>query len=354
MHRMCALLGILAASAAIGLGSPTAEGRQQAASLQAPGTIEFKDPSNAALLYYKAWLDPVFGEVKGPCAEQLQGSDPTWKPDATLTKLLDDHQGWMRMVLRATAAPEADFGVEFSEGINALLPHLGYMRATARVMACDARRCMAAGDMDGACERVAAMYRMARHCTQDHTLISALVSIAITSLADSQTQIIIDTNRLTADGKRMLLPEAQKLAEPDAWAVKRGIEGERFWTTGWLRSIATGPDAGKKLVDQLTPMMNAPANGDVYKQIAKMDEDEVAKLLDDANKFYDDVLKVWDDQDAVQKLHDLEEAMGKGTYGIIAQCVVPALTKSRQSDTKARAEHAALLKKLEYHIPIGR
>lgn len=356
MHRMFAILGILGVSTAVSAAAPALTEQQPASPVLfgGQGPVTFKDPDNAALLYYKTWLEPVWTDLSKVCGDKYQGADPNWKPDADLIKLLEDNQGVVRMLIRASQAPEADFGIEFSQGINALLPHLNNMRASARILGCDARRCMVAGDVDGACERIAAIYRTAYHCTNDRVLISALVSIAITSLADTQTQIIIDTNRLSTAGKQMLLTEARLLAQPDGWSVKRSMEGERWWTTGWMRTIATGPSAGQKIVDQLLPLMDAPANGDLAKQLARMDEAEVSKMLDDAARFYDDVLKVWNSQDAQQKLRNLEEAIGRGDYGLIAQFVVPALGKCYQSDTKARAEHDAVLKKLEYFIPIGR
>ena len=350
---------LLTAAAAVSLAAPT-HAQQPAAQAAIPRLAEIqfpridKDPNNAALLYYKVWIDPVFQELKDPCGEQFSGSGPAWKPDATLVKLLNDHQGFIAMLLRATQAPECDFGVEWSQGIGALLPHLGYLRASARILGCDARRCIMERKYDEAAERIAAMYRMSEHISHDGVLISGLVSVAICNLADAQVYAQMSLASITVDGKKMLLEEARKLTKPDAFGIKNGISGERTWTCEWLRGFATGPFAGRIIAEQILPLSQPEAKDGTADAIRKMTEAEVANDLDKCMRFYVDVIQAWDQDDAKDRLKAIEANLERGDYGIVATILCPALNKCYISDTKARTEHAQLIDRLNGFIALSK
>ncbi|MCC6321199.1 MAG: hypothetical protein IT438_07165 [Phycisphaerales bacterium] len=312
------------------------------------------DPTNAALLYYKVWIDPVFRELKDPCGEQLNATDPNWKPDAALSKQLREHQGYIAVMLRATQAPACDFGIEWSQGIGAMLPHLGYLRGSARILACDARRCIAEGRFDDASERIAAIYRMSRHVSGDGVLISGLVSVAIAGVANNLTYGQMSGTSMTVAGKELILREARRTLQPDAFGVKHGIDGERRWTSDWLRGFAKGPKAGAMIAAQILPLASPDEDATVADAIRKMTESEVGADLDKGAGFYTDVLAAWDRDDTKDRLKEIEAAMERGDYGVIAKVLCPALNKAHRSDEKARAEQDALVKKLEGHIALSR
>lgn len=355
MHLKLTTIAVLALGASLAVVSVARGGQPGAAPTPAGDRTPaaFQDPTNAALLYYKTWLEPGWKELSKACSDTGRCTDPLWKPDADLDKLLEEHQGIVRMLIRAGRAPSADFGIEYSQGINAELPHLSWLRAGARVLGCDARRLLFAGDTDGACERVAAMYRAARHCTSDRAVISSLVSIAITSLADTQVRVIIDTNRLSTSGKQSLLAEAARLAGPDGWSMRRNIDAERRWTLDWLRRTGVGPDAGQKIVDQFRNL-NLPIDVEATTRLSGMDEAAVGKSIDDCDRCFGDALKAWDGPNAQKDLRDLGTGIARGDYGVISKFVAPLLGRCYQSDSAARAEHDALLSKLEYFIPVSR
>jgi hypothetical protein len=312
-----------------------------------------KDPMNAALLYYKAWLDPVFDELSKPCGE-ASPADPAWKPDAAVTKLLAEHQGYIAMLLRATEAPRADFGIEWSQGIYATLPHLSKMRGSARILACDARRCLAEGKLDDAADRAAAIYRMADHIGHDGVLISALVSVAIGSLADTQAEALMNGGGLTIHGKQQVLVEVRRMARPDAFGMKEAIEGEKRWTVEWLKGVCKGPDAGKMIAEQVMMLSGRDEPEEVIEQVRKMSEAEVRADLDKTGQFYTDVLATWDRPDAADQLKPIEERLANGDYGLIGKSLVPAVSKAMSSDVKIRTRHAAVLTRLEGHAALAR
>lgn len=358
--RLLASLTLPALLAALALSAAPHGANAQAAVMAAPGVgeIDFprgdKDPTNAALLYYKVWIDPYFKDFKEPCNEQFQSSDAAWRPSPELCKLLKDHQGFIAMVLRATQAPECDFGIEWSQGIGTILPHLGYSRSLARILGTDARRCMMEGKFDEAAERVAAIYRLAGHVAKDGVLISGLVSAAIVTLADSQVTVLMSNTSLTVNGKQMILTEAKRLQEADSFGIKSGIAGEKRWTCDWLRGYAKGPEAGKLIAAQITPLADPNVGEPINDAIGKMTETEVGAELDRCEKLYADVLAMWDLPDAKERLKVIESRLESGEYGTIAKVLTPAVGKALSSDTKIHADHAALIERLEGFIALSR
>ncbi|MFN7021496.1 MAG: hypothetical protein ACK4WH_09235, partial [Phycisphaerales bacterium] len=86
----------------------------------------------------------------------------------------------------------------------------------------------------------------------------------------------------------------------------------------------------------------------------RMTEAEVAADLDKNDRFYDDVLAAWSADDAEARIRQIEAALERGEYGVIAKVLCPALDKARRSDAQIRAETAEVLAKLEAHIALSR
>lgn len=343
-----------AALAPLAFAQPDAPAAAAARNAADPNRIELKDPTNAALVYYQLWMRTDFEALKGPCGDQLQSGNALWRPDANLNKLLVEHRDAVDQLLRATRIPHADFGVEFSQGIKALLPNLGAMRASARILACDARRCIAEGDLNGACERIAAIYRMADHLSGAPVLISALVSVAVTSVANSQVQVLLTDGRMTVAGKQNLLDAARIMGKPDAFGVKRGLRAERWWSTDALRKLATGADAGRKVVGELAPLMDVAPDSPEGTRMAAMNEQQIGAEFDRASAAYDQLIAAWDFPDAEVRIGQIEQAIKAGDQGLIARYLIPALSNAHRADAKARAEHAAILDRLQKHVPMVR
>lgn len=253
------ILASSAALATLALAQPAATIIAAAGQPAHADRVELSDLTNAPLVYDPLWIRQEFESLTRPCGEQLQEANPLWRPDATLTRLLVDNRDAVEQLLRATRIPHDDFGIEFSQAIEALLLNLGAMRPSARILACDARRLMTEGDLDGACERIAAIDRLADHLGGAPVLISTLVCVAVISLANSQVGNPLTDGCMTVAGRQNPLNAARIMTKPDAFGLRRGVRAERWWCTDSLRKQATGPDAGRKVLDQLIPIMNMTA-----------------------------------------------------------------------------------------------
>ncbi len=313
----------------------------------------FADPTNAALMYARAWLlipEDTFRAV----ADANPDRKPDWVPDADLAKKLVDAQAGITTIVRAAKLQNADFGLEYSQGVGALLPHLGRLRGSARILAADARRLHAAGDTSAAVERVVALFALSRHSAGDGVMISSLVSAAIHALAASNTERLLASGALTIEHRDAILAEMRRVNPNDPFGVQLAVLGERQWTEGWIRNNFSGEGGAKKLMSQLGGMLPDSGDAQTAKNSKIVEAYTAAQLkadLDRMVKFYDEAHRLIPEPDAAERLAALEERAKKGEFGTLARVFAPALSKSKATDAKATSERKALIEKLTAYAP---
>ena len=138
------------------------------------------DPDNAALLYYQGFLSQpqLTEEARVHMGDVARGKAA---PDDQVREDIGKSAGAIHFAEAAAKVPVCQWGVQFSEGFEALMPQLAQMRFMAFVLIADARVRAADGDYRGALERCLMTETFAYHIGDD-TLISYLVSIAVHEL----------------------------------------------------------------------------------------------------------------------------------------------------------------------------
>lgn len=318
-----------------------------------PAQKRFADPTNAALMYARAWLlipEDTFKAV----ADANPDRKPDWVPDEALAKKLIDAQSGITTIVRAAKLQNADFGLEYSKGIGALMPHLGRLRGSARILAADSRRLHAKGDTPAAVERLIALFALSRHTSGDGVLISSLVSAAIHGLAASNTERLLASGALTIEQRDAILAEMRRVNQNDPFGVQLAVLGERQWTEGWIRTNFSGDGGAKKLMGQFGGMLPDNADAQTAKNSKIVEAFSAAQLkadLDRMVKFYNEAHRLIPEPDAAERLIALEERAKKGEFGTLATVFAPALSKSKASDAKATRERNALIEKLTAYAP---
>lgn len=321
----------LTLAVAMGLATLTPSATIMASAGAAPVAAPARsDGRNAALYYWRAFytLDRDFQRESANLLPAERA--PDWAPDAGTVAKLKDSGAFIRELLVATRIDRCDFGIAYEEGFMALLPHLGLMRSSGRILVLDARRLIAEGDIDAAAERLAGIVRMGVHLRNDNVLISALVSIAMTTLAAGEAENLAASGKLTAAARDTILAALQPLNQADGFGVKRCIEMEKNITVDFLRERLTGPDAGKKLL-QFELLEVEP---EVKKELSELDETAVRADLDRLGDLYKELLGAWDDTDYKAQFRRLHERLEKGEFGVLAKVLVPAMSKAKESDLK--------------------
>ena len=206
------------------------------------------DPDNAALLYYQGFLSlPQLDEEArlhmGDVARGKVAPDDKVREDITMCS------GTIHMVEAAVKVPLSDWGIQYSEGFDALMPQLAQIRHTAFVLLADARMRAADGDYRGALQRCLMTEPFAYHVGDD-TLISYLVSISVRNIAYKCVQ---DVMGLTAGDAELL---------------------------GWLKK-----ELAKSRVKNLSPTRPMKYEIEIVTDLMQMENiEKLARVLSDSNK----------------------------------------------------------------------
>lgn len=301
------------------------------------GSLGLGGESNAALGYYRAWLDQ---------SSELQQTLVTTGEKLTLAEggedLLGSSQYIITALLESSHAGHADWGIAYENGPLALLPHLGKMRGSAKVMAADALRCALEGDRAGAAERAAAVYLMAGQVSEDRIMISSLVGMAIANLGNELTIQLIEEGTLDADGAAMVLTAIRGGDSDDRFGMRDAIVGEWRMISEYLVSSAPDIDAGKWLLQT----MQMDIDDKVTKQVAQMDKQALLRELGGWSAFYGDMLSVWDSGD-LDAMRQVVERVKDGDFGPLTIVAAPSLTRAFDSNQRSKEDFRALIERLE-------
>lgn len=144
-------------------------------------------PDNAALLYYQAFL---------LCE----------KPDATMDKILHDFLGdkigvneiikqhieknrqVIDFVVTAADTVDCDWGFDYSQSFDLILPHIAQFRKLAFLIPTEAKLLAEQGDYKSGLSRCLTVHKMALHVVNKPEIISYIVAIGLSGLANKSIQ----------------------------------------------------------------------------------------------------------------------------------------------------------------------
>jgi hypothetical protein len=316
------------------------DGAVQIEGLQPPETAR----QNAALLYFQAWQSVPQATLERVVNERADA------------RVLVEHEALVGGLLRAAETEHCDWGLQYEQGLKALLPHVGLMRKTARIIAADAERLMKgepkeAGEVS---RRLGALVRMSNQLRGDRVLISTLVGIAINKLAGMTIDPWLDDGTLPIDTAQACLNAYRSLPKDDPFGVEAGITGERDWFIKWVRETYKGEQAGREFAEEMASFVDVTAAGPVATQrLEAMDEEDFGAELDRLAGYYQEAVEEWGKPDAREKLEALAEKVGKGEFGAAAPFLAPALGTVHASDKAGRDEIERMVNRLTRYIGEG-
>lgn len=272
---------------------------------------------NAALQYYANWilLEPLL-EFE-PTDEESGMLDEGPLPPR-YTELLENHQDDINRLIRATHLTRCDFGTNLEEGPGAVLPYLGKMRETTRILARDARR-LIENDPQAASERLAATIRMADHTTESTTIIGSLVAMAMVNMAIEETNRHIQDGALTADDAAALLTALDRLDTGDPFGERRALETERDMMSAWVASYLGENDQAITAIEEMM--------GDAAHTLRDMNDAQLTRQSELMRQGYDDLLAAWNAENPQEAIREVESRIETQHYGLIGSLLMPALGK---------------------------
>lgn len=140
-------------------------------------------PENAAVLYQKAYFLIEYPEetVKKELTRFSRGDGPY---SDSIGELLQKNKQVLKLTLEASKIKHCDWGLNYEEGMDMLMPELAPARQISYLLLADARRNMAMNKREEALEECLAAYRMAYH-VGDNLILSYLVNLAIIELTNN-------------------------------------------------------------------------------------------------------------------------------------------------------------------------
>jgi hypothetical protein len=225
-------------------------------------TIDRSAAVNAAPIYWQAFAAmPVFTpEEQKRIDNSLGGREVNV---SEVSPLIDRSAESLKQMQRAARLEECDWELDYSEGPNMLLSHLGKGRELMKLALLRARLRLQKGDAGGAVDDIVATVRMARHLGSSPHLISMLVDNAVERAAielSAENLAAFDRAALDRLGKALAgLPAAPTLADR--------IAAERAAKLSWfdLGAQAQDTDDNAKVGGRLQWLL--PGDDDRSKQM---------------------------------------------------------------------------------------
>ncbi len=343
MKATTGLILVVVAGALFACGGPVAPA---AASLP-------PDPNNAALLYYQAFLLMAHTQDRAVTDAVADVASGKAIPNDQVKEYVSKCREAIDYATVASGLPRADWGLVYSRGFSALLPHLGQARSLAWLLLADARILAADGNYRPALERCVTVYRMAGQLGDD-VLVSVLVSAAITAQADKGVTAVLE--QMPADAGTLTWLKGQLAAMPVATlGIEKSMTMERQVVADYLR-----PERREELIKALMESVNISEAGRVSEE--EMRKTATDEALQRAREYYakymDSALVVLTGQmpyaEGYPKLQDLakraEQDAAKDPAVSLFRAAVPAMAKMYNTQVRHQADLRALQAAVDVYL----
>jgi len=296
------------------------------------------DPDNAALLYYQAFLlDEQPDEATSQLLDDLVKG--TISPNDKVKEYVQSCRSTINYALMATEREHCNWGIVYSKGFSAALPHLAQCRRLSKLMLADARLLAAQGAYDEALERCLSTKKLARH-VDDGIVISLLVAHAIDALADDCIRDILGMTSPDPQVLQRLKGQLLTVSTP-APSFAKGLKLEQEMALDMMR------------MDRLDEIMDVlkSADGSTPNVLpAKVDEAFLARNREYYERYMTALQATLAAPMSYEKKHAELKAMvdrmtqevGKNPDAVLTAALVPALNRVYSIEAKAQARANAL------------
>lgn len=326
-----ALLMFLAGVSVVGSARSQWADQHDPSVIVPPGMMVTEGRSNAALQYQMLWmiLEPVleFGDFT---PEELDAMDQGVLPDRYAHQL-DEHQEAIEDLIAATKLERCDFGTQYEKGIGTLLPQLGVMRNSAKLLVNDARR-QRGTDLDAAVDRLAATIRLGEHASHGSLVIGSLVGVAISEMARVEIVMLLETDELNAEQAGLVVSSLDRVLTDDPFHAVEAIQTEKTMMIAWIRNEFQGEDAGQRLSALLQFENND--DSDDLRRLSRMKGDQITALTEETARAYDDLIAAWQAEDPASEFRRIEHKLEQREYGLITTLLLPALGRIYENTTE--------------------
>lgn len=306
------------------------------------------DPKNAALLYYQAFL--TVPQEEEPADGQLHDyAIGKAELNKAVEHYIDSCRGAIGLAVEASQLADCDWGLQYSQGFNMILAHLGQMRSLARIMIADARIQASKGNDELAFERCITVYKMSRH-VGDKVIISFLVNVAMEAMGGGCIGDLLGEKqadaKLLESMKKELAAFAKNAPSPD-----RSLDLERKVFVEQIKMENIG--------DLMKAIDTKKSTDEVLKEIEKFGGEEfLKKSRDYYSSYMRSIMDILRSGKPYPEMHKqlaelaagLEKQREKTPEATFTLAVAPAVSKIYTNMIRSRTQANALRTAVEIHL----
>ncbi len=312
-----------------------------------PTALAQSDNTNNAA----TWYQRAFEQLAQFTPEEMEAindyrSNPGRSPSPEMRALITRAAPIVDNVLRASQQRYSDFGLDYTQGFDLLLPHLAPMRNLARLVQADSAMRLSDGDGAGAAERIAALYRIADQAGDDRILISSLVGRAVFEVAEQSANMGFDRGAFDPASASVLLKATRAFDQTDPFQTLDAIMMEQTLCVNMIRGHLLGDDPSKRS----EILSDLASESGLSEQLAALSDDEIERSLDQYSEMMGRYVEAYSQSDpevARAQLKELATRLENGEFGIVAQLLTPGFNRIYDLTTEARDKLHARIDLLE-------
>jgi hypothetical protein len=320
-----------------------------------------------------AW-NKLFAQIQNdeiPDGEQSQWTD---FEQAQYEKLAP----FIKQAREIALMPHCDWNLDYSQGLELLLPHLGDIRQAGKLVSVSIQEDVNAGKFDSALLGMESLVGMSKHLNDQGTIISSLVSYSVFKMDNKLVSIFNQTNNAA---QLSSLKNAIDTLDPfDPFGIRESAVGEKSLITNSLRNkdikdldlggfveepISTGLDLEleitkyESVMDRAIEILNMPNKTEALGAAEKLSEEvdagehgeltkvflfSIDRIIESAFDASEDVKEI---QFLLQQRIDVLTGPNSATYFLQAVDTYCAVDENERRDAPEREEFAVLHESLE-------
>jgi hypothetical protein len=267
-----------------------------------------------------------------------------------IRQCVENNRKVIKEVVTATTIKNCDWGLDFSEGLATLLPHLAKCKETAYLLSADAKILAEKGDYKTALERCITIHKLGIHVDND-TLVSCLVSRAIGRIANSS---IVEILPQISENYEMLEQLRTQLGDVlSRYPSMRGAIGSeaKCWSGNInekdMLEMIHNSGLSKDDTDKLDRIINEHKAKEFYTSVG----DYYRGVLDKLQTAYD--LPFVETKQAFDNIYkEVENAAKEKPEAIITKTIflLPAINRVLTTDTRDRTYFNAVMAGIDIYL----
>ncbi len=253
--------------------------------------------------------------------------NPSVGPSATVRQVLARFGPSFSALRRGSRQEFSDFALDYGEGWDMEIHHLGPIRDVAMMMFVDARVRLYDGNSAAAADEIAALYRLGSHLPADQTIISSLVANAIFKGSDAIAETGFDRGAFDPADATKMLKALDGLSPKDPFDMLGAIRKEGEITSEWLREKYADPNDRLHMIDELSSITMGPGDPALIGGMMLMGDAQFELALEQLDHVMDrtiDIFSLNDPEEIRFELQQLTQELKSGEHGTLTPLVLPA------------------------------